>query len=57
MREHNFVRKQRNPFKGFVAVGGGPANEFVLAIGPAQEFGRAELANNLPAMTLRDEMI
>ena len=40
-----------------MAIRVGSANEFVLAIGPAQEFGRAELTNNLPAMTLWNEVI
>jgi hypothetical protein len=46
MREDNFMRKQRDPFKGFVAVRVGSTNEFVLAVAPAHEFGRAELAND-----------
>jgi hypothetical protein len=57
MGEHNFMREQRYPFKGFVAVSVGAANEFVLAIGPAQELGRAELTNDPLVVALWNEVI
>ncbi|HEX4348802.1 MAG TPA: hypothetical protein VH251_00370 [Verrucomicrobiae bacterium] len=40
-----------------MAVGVGSANEFVLAIRPTHEFGRAELANNLLVVALWNEVI
>jgi hypothetical protein len=57
MCEYNFMRKERYPLEGFVAIRVGAADEFVLAIGPAHEFGRAELADDLLAMPLRNKVI
>jgi hypothetical protein len=57
MREYDFVRKEGHPLEGFVAVCVAAADELVLAVGPAHEFGRAKLTNDLQAMALRKDVI
>ena len=56
VREHDFMREERRPFKGVGAVGVGAADKLVLAIGLANQFGAAELADNLAAAALRDDV-
>jgi len=45
VREHDFMREERRPFKGGGAVGVGAADKLVLAVGSANQFGVAELAD------------
>jgi hypothetical protein len=47
VREHNFMREKRQPFRGVGAVGIGAADKVVLTIWPPNQFGLAELADNL----------
>ena len=56
VREHDFMGEERRPFKGVGAVGIGAADKFVLAVGPANQFGCAELADDLVAAALRDDI-
>src|ERR1017187_10794874 len=56
MREHDFMREERRPFKGVGAVGVGAADEFVLAVGLPYQFGVAKLADDLAAVALRDDI-
>ena len=56
MREDDFVREQRRPFKGGGAVGIGAAVKFVLAVGQADEFGLAEPADEPAALALREQI-
>ena len=52
MREHNFMREERGPFKGGRAVGVRTAPKFMLTVGQADETGVTELANQLPTIVL-----
>ena len=52
VREHDFMREERRPFKGSGAVGIGAADKLVLAVGPANQFGVAELSDDLAAVAL-----
>jgi len=54
--EHNFMGEERRPFKGVGAVGIGAADKFVLAVGPAYQFGVAELSDDLAAVALGDDV-
>jgi hypothetical protein len=45
VREHDFMREERRPFKGVGAVGVGAPDQLVLAVGLANQFGVAELAD------------
>jgi hypothetical protein len=54
VREHDFMREERRPFKGGGTVGVRAADKLVLAVGLANQFGVAELADNLPAAALGD---
>ena len=56
VREHDFMREERRPFKGGGAGGGGAADQLVLAVGPAYQLGVAELADDLAAVALRDDV-
>ena len=56
MREHDFMGEERRPFKGGGAVSIGAAEEFVLAVGLANQFGVAELADDLAAVALGDDV-
>ena len=56
VREHNFMGEQRGPFIGGGTVGIGAAEEFMLAVGPANQLGVAELADDMVAVALRDEV-
>ena len=56
VREHDFMREERRPFKGVGAVGVGAADKLVLAVGLANQFGVAELADDLVAVALGDEV-
>ena len=56
VREHDVMREERRPFKGVGAVGVGAADQFVVAVGLANQFGVAELSNNLAAVALRDDV-
>jgi hypothetical protein len=56
MREHDFMREERRPFKGIGAVGVSAADKFVLAVGLAFQFGVTELADDLAAVALRDDV-
>jgi hypothetical protein len=38
VREHDFMREERRPFKGVGAVGVGAADQLVLAVGLADQF-------------------
>ena len=56
VREHDFMREERRPFKGVGAVGVGAADKLVLAVGLADQFGFTELVDDLAAVALRDEV-
>ena len=56
VREHDFMREERRPFKGVGAVGVGAADKLVLAIGLANQLGVAELADDLAAVALGDDV-
>jgi hypothetical protein len=53
MREHDFIGEKRRPFKGIGAVGVSAADQLVLTVGSANQFGVAELADDLAAVALR----
>lgn len=55
--EHNFMGEERRPFKGVRAVGVGAADQLMLAVGLADQFAAAELADDLAAVALRDEVV
>ncbi len=58
VREHDFMREERRPFKGVGAVGVGAADKFVLAVRLANQFGFApELADELTAVAFAIVMI
>ena len=46
MREHNFMGKQRCPFKSCVSISISSAQKFVLAIGEFNEFSLTKLLND-----------
>ena len=54
--EHDFMCEERRPFKGVGAVGVGAADKLVLAVGLANQFGVAELADDLAAVVLWDDV-
>jgi len=56
VREHDFMREERRPFKGVGAVGVGAADKLVLAVGEANEFGVTKLPDDLFAMALGNEV-
>ena len=56
VREYDFMGEERRPFKGVGAVGVGATDKFVLAVGQPDEFGVAELADDLAAVALRDDV-
>jgi hypothetical protein len=56
VREHDFMGEERRPFKGVGTVSVGAADQLVLAVGLANQFGVAELADNLVAVALRDDV-
>ena len=53
MSEDDFVREERDPFKGGVAICIRATDELVLAIGVADETGATELADEPGAEALR----
>ena len=50
MREHDFMGKQRRPFKGCGSVMVSSANQFVLTIGKFDELGLTELPDQFSAI-------
>jgi hypothetical protein len=56
VREHDFMREERRPFNGFGAVGVVAADKLVQAVGLADQFGVAEMADDLAAVALRDDV-
>jgi hypothetical protein len=56
VREHYFMCEERRPFKGVSAVGVGAADKLMLAVGLANQFGFAELSDDLAAVALRDDV-
>ena len=56
VHEHDFMREERRSLKGGGAVGVGAADQIVLAVGLADQFGCAELPDDLAAVALRDEV-
>ncbi len=56
VREHDFVGEEGGPLKGGGAVGIGAAEEFVLAIGLANQLGVAKLAADPAAAALGKEV-
>jgi hypothetical protein len=56
MRKHDFVGKERRPFKGSGAVGVGATDQFMLAVGQTDETGFAELADEVTTMALRNQV-
>lgn len=48
--------KERRPFKSGGAVGPGTTDQFMPATGKFHQLGVAELADDLPTLTLRKEM-
>ena len=56
VREHDFMREERRPFKGVGAVGVGAADKLMLAVGLANQFGLTKLADDLAAVALGDDV-
>ena len=56
MREHDFVGKERRPFKGSGAVDVNAADEFMLPVRQADEAGFAKLADELTAIMLGNQI-
>lgn len=54
--EHNFMGEQRNPFKSCRPVGISAADQFVLAVGVFDKFGRAKFPDHALAVTLGKKM-
>ena len=54
--EHDVVGEEGNPLDGGDAVGRGAADQFVLAAGLFHQFGLAELADDLKAVALRNQI-
>jgi len=56
VREHYFMREERRPFKGVGAVCVGAADKLVLAVRLANQFGVAELADDVAAVALGNDV-
>ena len=56
VREHYFMREERRPFKGVGAVCVGAADKLVLAVRIANQFGVAELADDVAAVALGNDV-
>ena len=56
VREHDFMREEGRPFEGVGAVGIGAADQLMLAVGLANQFGVAELADDLVEVALGDDI-
>ena len=56
MREHDFMREERRPFKGVGAVGVGAADKLVLAVRLANQFGVAELSDDVATVALGNDV-
>lgn len=56
MGEHDFMGEERRPFKGGGAVGITAADQLVLAVGLANQFGVAKLADDLAAVALWEDV-
>ena len=56
MGEDDFMGEEGNPLEGGGAVGGSAADEFVLAVGPSDESGLAELMNNAAGEALENQV-
>jgi hypothetical protein len=57
VREHNFMGEERNPLKCSRTVSVGAAEKFMLAVVESDEFGVAELADDLFAITFWNEVV
>ena len=57
MVEHNVVGEERDPFVGRSDVGGAAADQFVAAIVMPDQFGFAELLDDLAGGVTGDELI
>lgn len=57
MREHNFMGKQRNPFKRRRAIRVRAADQFMLAVPMPDQLGIAKLLDDPARRPLRNEMI
>ena len=55
--EDDFMSKQRDPFKRIGSVRIGATNQFVLTVAMFDEFGLAELLDDLAASVLLSDMI
>jgi hypothetical protein len=56
MCEHNLMGEDQRPFKGVGTVGVLAADKLVLAVRLANQFGVAELADNLAAAAFGDDI-
>ena len=56
MREDDFVGEDRRPFEGGGAIGVSTADEFMLPVGQADEAGFAELADEVVALPLGNQI-
>jgi hypothetical protein len=57
VREHDFMREERHPLKCSRPISVGATKEFMLAVGQPDEFGVAELADDLFAITFGNEVL
>ena len=56
MREHDFMGEERRPFKCSRPISVGAANQFMLAVGVANEFGVAKLPDDLFTIAFRNDV-
>jgi hypothetical protein len=57
VREHDLMREVRRPFKGVGTISVGATEEFMLAVVESDEFGVAELADDLFAIPFWNEVL
>jgi hypothetical protein len=55
--EHDFMREERHPLKCSRPISVGAPNQFMLAVVESNEFGVAELADDLFAITFGNEVL
>jgi len=56
VREHYFMREERRPFKGVGAVVVGAADKLVMAVRLANQFGVAELSDDVATVVLGNDV-
>ena len=57
VREYDFMREERRPFKGGGAVGVSAADKLMLAVWLANQFGVTELSDDLVPITFGNQII